>query len=75
MKKAETRNKKIEVRYRKIHSDNPRGDWVLIRLFLPKGGDDGEVFLNLNPVLGKAGFSIKGSDYGNFLMEQLAKVL
>jgi len=48
---------------------------VLLRLFLPKGGDDGEVFLNLNPVLGKAGFSIKGSDYGNFLMEQLAKVL
>jgi hypothetical protein len=57
------------------YSDNPRGDWVLLKLFLPKGGDDGEVFLNLNPVLGKAEFSIKDSDYGDFLMEQLAKVL
>ena len=38
-------------------------------------GDEGEVFLNLAPALGKAEFSIKDSDYGNFVVGQLAKVL
>lgn len=57
------------------YHDNPRGDWILLKLFLPKGGDDGEVFLNLNPVLGKAEFSIKDEEYGNYLLGQLAKVL
>ena len=55
--------------------DNPSGDWVLVKVFLPKGGDDGEVFLNINPVLGKAEFSIKDSDYGDYLVAQFAKVL
>jgi hypothetical protein len=57
------------------YSDKPPGDWILLKLFLPKGGDDGEVFLNLNPVLGKAEFSIKDSDYGDYLLAQFAKVL
>jgi hypothetical protein len=57
------------------YSNRPKGDWTLLKLFLPKGGDDGEVFLNINPVIGKAEFSIKDSDYGNYLLEQLAKVL
>jgi hypothetical protein len=56
-------------------ADGQAGDWIVIKLFLPKGGDDGEVFLNLNPTLGKGEFSIKDSDYGDFLLEQLAKVL
>ena len=57
------------------YSNRPKGDWTLLKLFLPKGGDDGEVFLNINPVMGKAEFSIKDSDYGNYVLEQLAKVL
>jgi hypothetical protein len=57
------------------YSDRPSGDWMTIKVFLPKGGDDGEVFLNLNPVLGKAEFSIKDSDYGDYLLAQLAQVL
>jgi hypothetical protein len=56
-------------------SSTPPGDWVLIKVFLPKGGDDGEVFLNLNPVLGKGEFSIKDSDYGDYLLNAFAKVL
>ena len=58
------------------YSSNPAGDWILIKLFFPKGsGDKGEVFLNLNPVLGKGEFSIKDSDYGDYLLTEFAKVL
>jgi hypothetical protein len=57
------------------YSDNPPGDWISAKIFLPKGGDEGEVFLNLNPALGKAEFSIKDSDYGDYVVGQLAKVL
>jgi hypothetical protein len=56
-------------------ASRPPGDWVTIKIFLPKGGDDGEVFLNLNPVLGKGEFSIKDSDYGDYLLKELAQVL
>jgi hypothetical protein len=52
--------------------DNPHGDWMTIKLFFPKGGDDGEVFLNINRVLRKAEFSIKDSDYGDYLLSQFA---
>jgi hypothetical protein len=48
---------------------------LLVKIFLPKGGDDGEVFLNFNAVLGKGEFSIKDSDYGDYLLRELAKVL
>ena len=57
------------------YSENPPGDWMLLKIFLPKGGDEGEVFLNLNPVLGKAELSIKDSGYGDYVVSQLAKVL
>jgi hypothetical protein len=56
-------------------SSKPPGDWKVIKLFLPKGGDEGEMFLDLNPVSGKAEFSLKDSDYGDYLLEQLATVL
>jgi hypothetical protein len=56
-------------------SSNPPGDWILIKIFLPKGGDEGEVFFNFNPVLRKAEFSIKDSDYGDYVLKELAKVL
>jgi hypothetical protein len=49
---------------------------MTIKLFLPKGGhDQGEVFLNLNPLLGKGEFSLKDSDYGDYLLKQFAQVL
>ncbi|HEY6253436.1 MAG TPA: hypothetical protein VI685_26055 [Candidatus Angelobacter sp.] len=57
-------------------SSKPVGDWILIKLFFPKGRDDeAEVFLNLNPVLGKGEFSLKDSDYGDYLLREFAKVL
>ena len=36
---------------------------MIVKLFLLKGGDDGEVFLNTNPLLGKGEFSIKDGHY------------
>jgi hypothetical protein len=56
-------------------SDKPPGDWIATKIFLPKGGDEGEVYFNFNPVLGKAEFSIKDSDYGDYLWGALGKVL
>ena len=52
----------------------PCGDWTAMKIFVPKGGDDGELFLNFHPILGKAEFSIKDPDYGDYLLEQFAKV-
>jgi hypothetical protein len=57
------------------YSDKPPGDWISIKIFVPKDGDDGEVFLNLNPSEGKGEFAIKDSDYGDYLLRQFAKVL
>jgi|HubBroStandDraft_4_1064222.scaffolds.fasta_scaffold164389_2 hypothetical protein len=54
---------------------SPPGDWTTTKIFLPKGGDDGEVFFNFNPVLDKGEFSIKDSDYGDYVLKELAKVL
>src|SRR5262249_9779853 len=57
-------------------SSKPRGGWILIKLFFLKGRDDeAEMFLNLNPVRGKGEFSIKDSDYGDYLLREFAKVL
>jgi len=56
-------------------SQNPKGDWTTMKIFLPKGGDDGEVYLNLNSVSGHGEFSIKDSDYGDYVIAELAKVL
>jgi hypothetical protein len=53
----------------------PPGHWTSIKLFLPKGGDDGEVFMNINPVEGKGEFSIKDSDYGDEVVAELARIL
>ena len=57
------------------YSENPKGDWITMKIFLPKGGDDGEVFLNLNPIQGQGEFSFKDSDYGDYVLAELAKVL
>jgi hypothetical protein len=53
----------------------PSGDWVVTKVFLPDGENDGEVFLNLNPATGQAEFSIKDPDYGDTVLRQLSSVL
>ena len=53
------------------HNPKPPGNWTVIKLFLPKGGADGEVFLNINPVDGKGEFSIKDSDYGDYVTKRI----
>jgi hypothetical protein len=50
-----------------------KGDWIALKLFF--GDDEGEVFLNLNPVSGKGEFSIKDPDYGDYVVSRLAQVL
>lgn len=56
-------------------SPNPPGNWTSTKIFLPKGGDKGEVFFNFNPVLGKGEFSLKDADYGDYVLRALASVL
>jgi hypothetical protein len=55
-------------------SGDREGNWTAIKLFFGQH-DEGELFLNLNPVLGKGEFSIKDPDYGDYLVAELAKVL
>ena len=55
--------------------DSPNGNWTAMKIFLGEGENVGEVFLNFNLAMGKAEFSIKDSDYGDFVISQLAKVL
>ena len=52
---------------------NGAGHWMAMKIFLHDG--EGEVYLNLNPVIGKAEFAIKDPDYGDIVMAELAKVL
>jgi hypothetical protein len=51
----------------------PPGNWTTIKLFLGDGSS--EVYLSLNPVLGKGEFAIKDQDYGDGVLKELAKVL
>ncbi|MFZ0295641.1 MAG: hypothetical protein WAL52_18670 [Candidatus Sulfotelmatobacter sp.] len=53
----------------------PPGNWTAIKIFIGEGEHEGQVFLNLNPVIRKGQFSIKDADYGDLLLAQLAKVL
>jgi len=53
----------------------PPGNWTPMKIFIGEGENEGEVFLNLNPVLKKGQFSIKDSDYGDIVLAQLARVL
>jgi hypothetical protein len=54
---------------------NPPGGWTAIKIFIGEGEQEGEVFVNLNPAIGKGQFSIKDSDYGDIVLKQLATVL
>ncbi len=52
----------------------PPGNWIVMKVFLGNN-DEGEVFLNLNPAIGKGQFSIKDADYGDYVVAKLATVL
>ncbi|MBZ5599683.1 MAG: hypothetical protein LAN83_15335 [Acidobacteriia bacterium] len=54
-------------------SGNPKGNWTSMKISFAKG--KGEVFLNVNPVIHKAEFSIKDPGEGEFVLAELAKVL
>ena len=54
---------------------NPPGNWTPMKIFIGDGDQEGEVFLNLNPVLRKGQFSIKDPDSGDTVLRQLAFVL
>lgn len=52
---------------------NGGGNWIPIKIFF--GNDEAEVYLNLNPAIGKAEFTIKDPGYGDKVIAELAKVL
>jgi hypothetical protein len=54
---------------------NPPGNWTPMKIFIGEGEHEGDVFLNLNPVIKKGQFSIKDSDYGDIVLARLAQVL
>jgi hypothetical protein len=56
-------------------NDQPPGNWRTMKIFIGKGEQEGDMFLNLNPVIKKGQFSIKDPDYGDILLAQLAQVL
>lgn len=46
-----------------------------MKIFIGEGEQEGDVFLNLNPVIKKGQFSIKDSDYGDAVLAHLARML
>lgn len=54
---------------------NPAGSWTAMKIFIGEGDQEGEVFVNFSPSLGKGQFSIKDADYGDAVLKQLATVL
>jgi len=56
-------------------NSKPPGNWTPMKIFLGEGEQEGQVFLNLNPVIKKGQFSIKDADYGDIVLAQLAQVL
>jgi hypothetical protein len=54
---------------------DPPGHWSAIKLFIGKGKQEGQVFLNINEITGKGQFSIKDRDYGDIVLKYLAEVL
>jgi len=56
-------------------NDKPRGHWTVSKIFIGEGEHECEFFLNFNPIMKKGQFSMKDPDYGDEVLEQLAKVL
>ena len=54
-------------------SAKPGGGWITTKVFLSDG--EAEVYLNLNPSIGIAEFSIKDEDYGDIVLRELATIL
>ena len=53
----------------------PPGNWTPIKVFIGEGEQEGEVFMNMNPILKKGQFSIKDEEYGDAVLARLAEVL
>jgi hypothetical protein len=53
-------------------TSEPPGDWIATKVFVADG--EGEFFLNLNPKEGIGEISIKDSDYGDIVLQELARV-
>lgn len=53
-------------------SDRP-GTWTATKVFVADG--EGELYLNLSPDTGEAEISIKDPEYGDIVVQELAKVL
>lgn len=51
---------------------SPAGNWAVMKIFL--ANDQAQVYLNLNPELHKAEFSIKDAAYGDRVLAELARV-
>jgi hypothetical protein len=56
-------------------AERPAGNWTALKLFFGEGDKEAEVFLNINRQIRKAQFSMKDPDYGDLVLEELAKVL
>jgi hypothetical protein len=51
------------------------GNWTPMKIFIGKEDQEGQVFLNLNPVSRRGQFSIKDPEYGDIVVARLAEVL
>jgi len=56
-------------------TSNPKGDWIVVKVFVPDGDKEGEFYLNLNSKKGRGEFCVKDPSYGTTVLHQLALVL
>jgi len=49
--------------------------WTPMKIFIGEGEQEGQVFVNINPVIKKGQFSMKDQGYGDIVLAQLASVL
>ena len=57
------------------HSPGPGGNWTVLKLFLPRGHEEAQIFLSVNLKEGKGDFCMKDPDYAGYLLQEFAKVL
>jgi hypothetical protein len=53
----------------------PAGHWTPMKIFIGNGEQEGQVFVNINPVIKKGQFSMKDPEYGDIVLAQLSSVL
>ena len=56
-------------------TSKPSGNWTPMKIFIGKGDQESEVFMNLSSADGKGEFSMKDSEYGDAILAKLASVL